>query len=424
MFRTDENFALEMDSKDKLKKFKERFYIQKDTIYMDGNSLGMMSKDAEEALMRLVNEWKTLGINGWMGGKIPWFYYAEELSKKMSSLMGASPEEVIIHGSTTINLHIGLSTFYRPKENKYKILMDELNFPSDIYAVESQIKAKGLKPDDVLVLVKSRDGKTLEEEDIIEMMTDEVAVALLPGVLYRSGQLIDMERITKAAHEKGIYVIFDLSHSAGAIKHELSKWNVDFAFWCGYKYLSNGPGGSASFFINKKHFEKETGLAGWFGYRKDKQFDMDLEFKQAKNAGGFQIGTPHIFSMAPLEGTLNIFEEAGIDNMREKSLKATDYMMYLIDSKLAKFGFNIGTPREHSRRGGHVALEHDEAIRINEAMKERGIIPDFRYPNVIRLAPIALYISFHDIWKMVEIIEDIMINKEYEKFSKERSTVA
>ncbi|BEP28036.1 kynureninase [Helicovermis profundi] len=424
MFDATKEYALKLDLEDESKKFRDRFYIQNDLIYMDGNSLGMMSIDAETCVNRVLNEWKTLAINGWSDAKIPWFYYAEELAKKMSKFMGTSENEIIIHSSATINLHIGLSIFYKPEGIRSKIIMDELNFPSDIYAVKSHIKSLGYEVEEVLELIKSNDGKTINEDDIINSFTNEIALVILPSVLYRSGQLLNIERITKEAHKKGIYVLFDLCHSAGAFRHELSKWDVDFAFWCGYKYFNNGPGGVASIYINKKHFDRETGLAGWFGYKKESQFDMKLDFVKSKNAGGFQISTPHLLSMAPLEGSLNIFEEAGIDNLRSKSLKLTDYLIFLIEKKLSKFDFTIGTPKEHSRRGGHVALEHDDAIRINEAIKNNNIIPDFRFPNTIRLAPIALYTSFFEVWKVVDIIEKIMMNEEYKKFDDKRSTIA
>lgn len=423
-FHIDEEFALSLDKEDKLKNIRNRFYVKEDEIYMDGNSLGLLSKDAEESLKRVVNEWKNLGINGWMKAEKPWFYYAEELAKVEENLVGAEEGEVIIHSSTTVNLHTLLATFFKPDKKRNKILIDELNFPSDIYAVESHLLLKGLNPKDHLVVVKSRDGRLIEEEDIIENMTDEVAVALLPSVLYRSGQLLNIEYLTKKAHEKGIIIGFDCSHSAGAVPHRFAEWEVDFAFWCNYKYLNNGPGGTGSIYINKKHFDKRPGLAGWWGYRKDKQFDMVHEFHHAKNAGGWQIGTVHMLSMAPLEGSLNMFKEVGIENVRNKSLKATEYMMYLIDEVLSPYGFEIGTPREAKRRGGHVALEHDEAVKINEALKDRGVVPDFRNPNVIRLAPIALYTSYHEIWKVIHIIKDIMDTKEYEKYKKERDVVA
>ncbi len=424
MYEMTEEYALKLDREDELRNFRDRFYLDEKTIYMDGNSLGLMSKDAEKTIHRMLEEWKTLGINGWMGGEPPWYFYAEQLGNKMGKLVGAEEDEVIIHSSTTVNLHIGLSMFYRPDDKRYKILMDELNFPSDHYAVKSHLAMRGIDPEDALVLVTSEDGKTLDENEIIENMKEDIALILLPGVLYRSGQLLDLERLTRAAHERGILVMYDLSHSAGAVKHELSKWDVDYAFWCGYKYLSNGPGGVAGLYLNKRHFQRKTGLAGWFGYQKDRQFDMVLNFNQAEGAGGLQIGTPHLLSMAPLEGSLNIYEEAGMDRLREKSLKATDYMIELIDAKLSQYGFVVGTPRDHQRRGGHVALEHEDAVRINEAMKERGIIPDFRYPNVIRMAPIPLYTSYHEIYRAIEIIEEIMVRQEYKKFNKTRSVVA
>lgn len=424
MYEYGEEYALELDQKDPLKHFRDEFYLDPDTIYMDGNSLGLMSRKAEAAALRVLEEWKTLGINGWMGGNPPWFFMAEKLGERMARLLGAEPDEVVIHSSTTINLHIGLSTLYRPTETRYRILMDELNFPSDVYAVKSHLAMRGIDPEDGVVMVRSEDGKTLSEESIIAAMDDSVAVALLPGVLYRSGQWLDLERLTREAHKRGIRVMYDLSHAVGAVAHELSRWDVDYAFWCGYKYMNNGPGGVAGLYLNRRHAALPTGMAGWFGYRKETQFDMVLAFDQNTGAAGLQVGTPHLLSMAPLEGSLDLFEAAGMQALREKSLKATEYMMALIDEKLAPFGFTIGTPREPHRRGGHVALEHAEAVRINEAMKERGIIPDFRYPNVIRLAPIPMYTSFHEIYRTIVIIEEIMNSGDYKKFSGSRSVVA
>ena len=188
--------------------------------------------------------------------------------------------------------------------------------------------------------------------------------------------------------------------------------------------MNNGPGGTAGLYINKRHFDREVGLAGWYGVEKDKQFDLENEFHKNKSAGGWQIGTSHMLSMAPLEGSLKLYEEAGIDNLREKSLNLTSYMMFLIDELLSCHGFTIGTPREDQKRGGHVALEHEEAVRINEALKEKGVVPDFRPPNVIRLAPVPLYTSYHDVWRVITLIKDIYENGDYKKFDKKRSTVA
>jgi kynureninase len=423
-YSLEEKCALELDAQDSLKETRNRFYLNSEEIYMDGNSLGLLSKDAEKTLLRVLEEWKTLGIHGWMKAKIPWFYYAEELAKLQAPLLGSEAEEIILHSSTTVNIHALLATFFQPDERKNKILMDDLTFPSDRYAVESQLQLKGLDPETHLVLVRSQDGKSLEENDIIAKMRDDVAVAFLPSVLYRSGQLLDMELLADEAHRRNILIGFDCAHSIGAVPHHLSAWDVDFACWCNYKYLNNGPGGVAGLYVNKKHVDRCPGLAGWFGYRKDKQFDLLNHFEPARGAGALQIGTPHLLSLAPLEGSLHIFQEVGIQKVREKSLQLTEYLMFLIDEDLSPYGFRIGTPREAKRRGGHVALEHDDAIRINEALKARGVVPDFRFPNVIRLAPIALYTSFREVWKVVQILKEIMDNNEYEKYTRKRDIVA
>jgi kynureninase len=280
----------------------------------------------------------------------------------------------------------------------------------------SDIRACGYNPDECLKVVKSRDGEYINEDDMIEAMTDDVCIIFLPSVLYRSAQLIDMERIAREAHKRGIYVGFDLCHSIGAVPHDFKKIDPDFAVWCDYKYLNGGPGAIAGLFINKKHFKMQPGLAGWHGNKKETQFNLSQEFEHAEYAGGWQIGTQPIFSMAPIEGSLKLTNEAGIENIREKSLNITAYMMYLIEEKLLKYGFGIGNPREDAVRGGHVALIHEDALRINEAFKANGIIPDFRYPNVIRLAPAPLYVSYEDVYEMVERIIKIMENKEYEQF--------
>jgi len=352
IFKTGKEGARALDREDTLSSFRERFYLLEKKIYMDGNSLGLLSRDAEGVLLRLLDQWKRLGINGWLDAEPPWFGYAEELGKKQAALVGALPEEVIITSSTTVNLHALVGTFYNPQGKRTKILADELNFPSDIYALESQIRLKGFDPNRNLVLVKSRDGRFLEEEDIVRAMNDEIALILLPGVLYRSGQLLDMAYLTKKAKEKDIPIGFDCSHSVGAVPHYFDKWDVDFAFWCNYKYMNNGPGGVASLFINKKHFSKRPSMSGWWGYRKDKQFDMSLVFEKAKGAGGWQIGTPHLLSLAPLEGSLKIFHEAGMEQIRGKSLKLTSYLIFLIKESgltASPYHFSIGSPLEEKK---------------------------------------------------------------------------
>ncbi|MEA4962052.1 kynureninase [Lutispora sp.] len=423
-FELSEAFAAKLDGQDPIAAFRQRFYLKEDEIYMDGNSLGLMSKDAEKSLLRVVEEWKNLGINGWSNAEVPWFYFSKELAKLMAPLVGAEADEITIHSSTTVNIHAVISTFFRPDSKKNKILVDSLNFPTDRYAVESQISLRGLDPKEHLVVVKSEDGRTFDENDIVAKMSDDVALVFLPAVLYRSGQLLDMEYLTAEAHKRGIIIGFDCCHSAGAVPHHLSEWGVDFAVWCNYKYLNAGPGGPAAIYINKRHFDKEPGMAGWHGYVHDKMFDLLDEFESADNAGGWQMGTPHILSMAPLEGSLKMYNEAGIENLREKSLRLTDYMMYLINNELSRYGFTIGNPREDKRRGGHIALEHEDAVRINAALKDMGVIPDYRRPNVIRLAPVPLYVSYHDAWVVIHKIKDIMDNKVYEKYENKRGLIA
>jgi kynureninase len=341
----------------------------------------------------------------------------------MDPIVGAKENEVTIHGNTTINIHSMIATFYKPDETKNKILVEDLNFPTGRYAIESQIKLKGLKVEDVLKEVKSDDGIMIDEDAIINSMTEDVAIAFLPSILYRSGQLLDIEKITQAAHEKGIIIGWDCCHSVGAVQHEFSKWDVDFAVWCIYKYLNGGPGSSAALYINKKHHNLDPGLAGWHGYVKDKQFELDNKFKSANNAGGWQTGTQNILSMAPLEGSLEIFNRLGMDKIRRKSLGLTKYLMYLIDEELSCYGFSVGNPREDEKRGGHVALVHDDARRINEALKDSGVIPDYRYPNVIRLAPIALYTRYLEVYEVVQIIKNIMDEKLYDNYENKSGLV-
>ncbi|PGM55037.1 kynureninase [Bacillus sp. AFS053548] len=417
-------YAKKMDSLDSLRQFRDEFYLNPGSIYMDGNSLGLLSKRAERTLLESLEDWKNYGIDGWTNGNHPWFFMAEKLGEKLAPLVGASPEEVIVTGSTTVNLHQLVATFFQPNGNRKKILADELTFPSDIYALQSQLRIHGLDPELDLICVKSKDGRYLEEDDIINAMTEEIALIILPTVLYRSGQILDMNRLTEEAHKRGILIGFDGCHSVGSIPHSFTEWDVDFAYWCNYKHLNGGPGGVGGLFVNRKHFGALPGLAGWFGSRKDKQFDMEHTLTPAETAGAYQIGTPHVLSCAPLIGSLEIFTEAGIDAIREKSLRINQFLMDCIEQELAEMGFFIGSPREDTRRGGHVSLEHEEAARICKSLKENDIIPDFRAPNIIRLAPVALYTSYEEVWEVVQTLKKIMTEKQYEKFKNEREVVA
>lgn len=417
-------YAKRLDEQDALSMYRDEFYAQPDVIYMDGNSLGLLSKRAEKSVLRLLDSWKQYGIDGWTQGEHPWFYFPETLSEMCAPLVGALKDEVIITGSTTANLHQLVASFYRPVGLRTKIVADELNFPSDLYAISSQLSLHGFNAEEHMKLVKSRDGHTLQEEDIIEAMTDDVALIVLPSVLYRSGQILDIKKLTKAAHERNIVIGFDLCHSIGSVPHKLSKWDVDFAFWCNYKHLNGGPGSTGGLYVNRKHFGGKPGLAGWFGSDKEKQFDLSTQMIPAADAGAYQIGTPHILSSAPLFGSLEMFGEVGMDAIREKSLKLTNYLMYLIEQELKEYNFKIANPREPEKRGGHVFLIHEEAARICKALKEHLVIPDFRSPNGIRLAPVALYSSFEDVWKTVQTLKTIMEEELYKKYENKRDVVA
>lgn len=423
-FQPTVEFAQKLDQHDKLSHFRHEFYLKPNSIYMDGNSLGLLSKRAEKTLLESLADWKELGIDGWTQGNHPWYFMSEKLGEMSAPIVGASPEEVIVTGSTTVNLHQLVASFYKPEGTRTKILADELTFPSDIYALQSQLRLHDYDPETHLIRVKSRDGRFLEEDDIIAAMTDDIALIVLPTVLYRSGQILDMKRLTEEAHKRGILIGFDGCHSVGAIPHSFSEWGVDFAYWCNYKHLNGGPGCVGGLYVNRKHFGTHPGLAGWFGSRKDKQFDMEHTLTPAENAGAFQIGTPHVLSLAPLIGSLEIFTEAGIENIREKSLLINQYLMDLIEHELTGMGFIIGNPRNDVRRGGHISLEHKEAARICKSLKENGIVPDFRAPNIIRLAPVALYTSYEEVWKVVQTLKTIMTEKQYEKFANEREVVA
>ncbi|QQZ09354.1 kynureninase [Heyndrickxia vini] len=418
------DYALQLDAEDSLAKYQAEFYKKKGIIYLDGNSLGLLSKRAEKSLLELLDSWRNFGIDGWTEGEYPWFDLSERLGKMIAPLIGALDDEVIVSGSTTTNLHQLVATFFEPNGRRNKILADELNFPSDIYTLQSQLKLRGFDPGIHLLRVKSRDGRLIEEDDIIAAMTEEVAIILLPSVLYRSGQILDMKRLTNEAHKRGIIIGFDLCHSIGAIKHWLDEWDVDFAVWCNYKYLNSGPGAVGGLYVNKRHFGRLPGLAGWFSSQKDKQFDMEHILTAAEHAGAYQIGTPHILSMAPLIGSLEMFEEAGMDHLRNKSLQITRYMMNLITYELNDMGFTIGNPLDDHRRGGHIYLEHKEAARICKALKANGVIPDFRAPNGIRLAPIALYTTYEEVWNSVQLLKKIMEDEQYKQFENKRGVVA
>jgi kynureninase len=400
--------AVAADRRDPLADFRERFDVP-DDYYMDGNSLGPLSADAAASLDRVVEEWRDLGIRGWTDADRDWFTYAEELGDDLAPLLGAAGDEVVLANSTTVNIHTLIGTFLDEVEGT-KVVVNDLDFPTDHYAIRAQFRQRGIDPDEGLVVVESRDGRTLREADVAAALDahDDVAMVFMPSVFYRSGQLLDVERLTEMAHDRDALAGFDLAHSVGVVPHDLSELGVDFAVWCTYKYLNAGPGALAGLYVNRDHFGTTPALAGWWGHEKATQFDMNLAFTPADSAGAWQIGTPHLLSLAPLEGSLSLIHEAGIDTIRAKSVALTDYLIALVDERLAEFGCSVGTPRDAARRGGHVAVEHPEGKQLAAALKDRGVVVDFRPPNVVRLCPAPLYTGFADVWDVVEVARSVL----------------
>lgn len=419
--------ALALDEADPLARFRARFHVPPGLVYMDGNSLGLLCRDAEREVLAALDQWKTLAIAGWLAAEPPWFTLGEDLGALTAPLVGAEPAAVVVTGGTTVNLHALVATFYRPAGRRRRIVATALDFPSDIHALAAQVRLRGGDPATDLVLVPSRDGRTVDEADVVAALTDDVALALLPSVLYRSGQLLDIPRLAAAARERGVSMGFDCAHSVGAVPHRFDDWGVDWAFWCSYKYLNAGPGAVGGLYVNRRHWGASPGLAGWWGSEKSRQFDMDLDWRGAEGAGAWQIGTPPLLSAAPLRGALRLFAEAGPDALRAKSLALTGFLMDLLEATgltAPPFSYAIGTPRPAARRGGHVAVEHAAGARVARALKARGIVPDFRAPNVVRLAPIPLYTSFHDVWRVVQALRDVVAGGEHLRGEAGRDLVA
>jgi kynureninase len=340
-------------------------------------------------------------------------------------LVGARPSEVVVTGGITINLHALLATFFRPGNGRTRVLADTLDFPSDLYALQSHLRLRGLDPAEHLLLVPSRDGRTIDEQDVLAALDrPDVALAWLPSVLYCSGQLLDMPRLAAAARARGITIGFDCAHSVGSVPHSLHDWGVDFAVWCTYKYMNAGPGSVGGLYVHERHHALGPGLAGWWGGDKQHQFDMASEFTPAATAAAWQISTPSVLGAAALYGSLGVLREAGIARLRAKSLALSSLLIDLADRYLAPLGFVVGTPRNPDLRGGHVALEHPAAVRITRALKARGIIPDFRPPNVIRVAPVPLYTRYREVGELVLALKSIVESGEHLQFSDERGAVA
>lgn len=376
-------------------------------IYLDGNSLGPLSYAAQSAIERRLKQWQYKGVAAWD----EWFELAERLNPALAKLIGAKPNEVITTGSITSNLHALLATFYKPTEKRKNLLATSLDFPSDLYALRAWADRYGGK----LNLIPSQDGHTLEPHDIEAALTEDIAVAVLPTVLYRSGQVLDWAAITQLGQSKGIIMGWDAAHSIGALPHQFHQEAIDFAVWCTYKYLNAGPGAPGGLFIHERHHHLKPGLPGWWGNDKASQFEMAAEFRPANHAGAHQISTPSILALAGLEGSLAIFEELTIEAIRERSLELTNYLIGLADTILPDMP--VRSPRGRAQRGGHVVLEHPEAKLLSLALRSKHIIPDYREPNLLRLAPVALYNTETELDQTVQTLRELLNNGSYKAFS-------
>lgn len=409
-----EELALSLDAADPLAVWKEQFHQIPGKIYLVGNSLGLLCRRAEENLLQALEEWKRLAIDGWSQAARPWINLAEETGAAVAELVGAEPEELVMTASTTINIHALLASFYRPRPGRSRILSESLAFPSDLYALAGQIKMRGLNPDHELLLIQGREEQ-LSEDEIIAAMGPDIALVFLPSVLYRGGQLLDMPRLAAAANERGIPIGFDCSHSAGVVPHRLSAWGVDFAVFCSYKYLNGGPGAPAFLYLNRRHFRTEPLLAGWFGSQKERMFAMEPVFTPAQAAAGWQISSPAILAAASLAGSLKLIKQAGIAEIRSKSLRLTSFMRELLEQIECpeEQVFAIKTPLPDRNRGGHLALSFAERTwNVCAALKKRGVIADFRPPDLLRLAPAPLYNSFHEVFLVVSRLQEVLEARE------------
>ncbi|MFB6118208.1 kynureninase [Halosegnis sp.] len=409
------------DERDPLAEFANRFDVP--GTYMDGNSLGPLSADAVAAVEHVLDEWRDYAVEGWTDADPDWFHYGERLGGRLAPLVGAREPEVAVCGSTTANVHTLVGTFYDAAnggnaahaDDPGVVLVNELDFPTDHYAVRAQLRARGLDPDDHLAVVESRDGRTIEQSDIERALQEQdVDILFFPSVLYRSGQLFDIAELAALAHEYGAYAGFDLAHSVGVVPHDLHGAGVDFAVWCHYKYLNAGPGAVAGLFCHEEHFGIQPALAGWWGHEKETQFEMRQTFTPAANAGAFQIGTVPVLAAAPLDGALDVIHEAGIASLREKSAALAEYLVALVDE--LPDAFAVGSPRDPARRGGHVAVEHDEAARLAAALTDRDVIVDYRPPNVVRVAPAPLYTGFVDVHRVAATLRSLHESRAYEAY--------
>lgn len=399
--------AADLDAADDLAHFADEF-AKPPGIYMDGNSLGLMCHAADASLREAIEAWRTLAIRGWTEGDSPWFGLSRRASALLAPLLGCEPDDVMVGNSTTVNLHQILATFCL---GRGRIALDGTHFPSDRYAVDSFMRERGWDAEYLHTATAGSD-RLLDIGELIEFCALH-DFAVLPSVVYTTGQLLDMIGVTSVTKLTGTVVAWDCSHSAGVVPHHFRRDEIDLAFGCGYKYLNGGPGSAAWLYVHPRLRDKLPGLAGWFGSDPARQFEMSAEFHPAADANRYQIGTSNIFSLAPLLGSLQVLNDAGIDRIRAKSISQTAFLMVYAEKLLARHGVEVVTPREVERRGGHVTLAHRDAAKLSRALRARGVVPDFRPPDMLRFAPAPLYTSFAECKAAVDALHDILTTQSH-----------
>ena len=422
IFENSIEFAKQLDKNDPLHHFRDQFYIPiihgKESIYFNGNSLGLQPKTAQEYVLNEMETWANYGVEGHFHGKNPWVNYHDSFPGKLSPIIGALPEEIAVMNQLTINLHLLLITFYRPSKNRYKIICEEKAFPSDQYAIASHLKLHGYDPEDALIEVKTRPGEfTIMNEDILSAIKEnanETALVIFGGVNYYSGQVFNIESIATTSHDAGAVCGFDLAHAVGNVELKLHDWGVDFAVWCSYKYLSSGPGSIAGAFIHKRYIGDQSllRLAGWAGTNKHERFQMKKEFDPIPTAEGWHVSNTEVLSMAAHKASLDIFEEAGFENIIKKGKLLSAYLFFIlneINNHSVKKRLEIITPRNEHEHGCQVSILMLEKGRETfDYLNKKGVIADWREPNVIRVAPVPLYNAFEEVYKFGEIIKEFL----------------
>ena len=419
LYQNTLEFAQAADLKDPLRSFRDAFYLPQTpqggpTVYLCGNSLGLQPKQTEQFLKEELDSWRALGVDGHTEGTHPWLPYHEFLTQQMAEIVGAKDHEVVVMNGLTANLHLMMVSFYRPTDKRFKVVIEKDAFPSDRYAVESQLRFHGYDPKEALIQWAPPNGEELcnfaDLEDLMTAQGHQVALVLLGNTNYYTGQAYPIDRITNLGHQHGALVGFDLAHGVGNIMPELHKNGPDFAVWCTYKYLNSGPGSLGGVFVHERHAQDKTlpRFTGWWGHNKTTRFNMRHDFDPIPGAEGWQLSNPPILSMAAIRASLDLFHRASMTRLRAKSIKLTGYLEYLIDD-LSSDKIRVITPRNPLERGCQLSLQIKDSNKLlHDALTERGVVCDWREPDVIRVAPTPMYNSFEDVFQFVKHLKEVV----------------